>query len=286
MAGSTGIPNFAAFDDAERKALRARLEAVREVLSHRGEEGRSLEKEVMAFLRTFLPKEYGLSTGFIAYHGPKGPELSSQLDIIIYDAIRCAPIASLDACDVFPLEAVYGYVEVKACLRTDDGETPHHSSLEYCVLQSAQLRKMTECRFWAPIQGKRTEMGLLKENRLPIRSYVFAFEFNRPTVDPNELARLMSDAAERFGPEAHLHGVYLDNVGFFSTYAVESPDDPRYHNTAVQIEHPLSHFKWALLCGLARFSRLPLTWTPAIDQYRLLSAKPTAVVPPSGTPET
>ena len=112
------VPQFSALAEIEESTLLARLEAVRKTISHAGEKGRSLENEVSRILRSFLPSEYGLSSGFIAYRSSDGVKLSPQLDIIIYDALRCCPIARLCSCDVFPIEAVYAYIEVKASLQS------------------------------------------------------------------------------------------------------------------------------------------------------------------------
>lgn len=95
---------------------------------------------VREFLRELLPAEYGISTGFIAYHIADCIEeheyteegvptydcryiaekdeirVSSQIDVIIYDALRFGPIVRLGASDVFPLEAVYAYAEVKSII--------------------------------------------------------------------------------------------------------------------------------------------------------------------------
>ena len=107
-------PDFLALSKIEEGLLVSKLDAARKAISHAGEKGRSLEAEVITLLRSFLPEEYALTTGFVVYHAPNGPRLSTQLDVIIYDAVRSGPITRLSTCDVLPLEAVYGYVEVKA----------------------------------------------------------------------------------------------------------------------------------------------------------------------------
>ena len=66
------------------------------------EKGRALEQAVFHLLRELLPGEYGLSTGFIAYHADGTIKLSPQLDIIIYDAVRTGPLARLSACVARP----------------------------------------------------------------------------------------------------------------------------------------------------------------------------------------
>ena len=63
--------DYSNFVSIEQEALAARLSLTRAVLKHAGEKGRALEHEVASLLRTFLPNEYGISTGFIAYHSRK-----------------------------------------------------------------------------------------------------------------------------------------------------------------------------------------------------------------------
>jgi hypothetical protein len=145
-------PDFAALSRIEENLLVAKLEATRLSISHAGEKGRALEHLVHDFLRDLLPAEYGLSTGFVVWLSPTGPQLSPQLDIIIYDAIRSGPLIRLNTCDVFPLEAVYGYMEVKASLRSssDDAKEPADNSIEKCIAQNVVMRGMDRRSFWAP----------------------------------------------------------------------------------------------------------------------------------------
>ena len=81
-------PDFLALSKIEEDLLVSKLDAARKAISHAGEKGRSLEVEVTTLLRSFLPEEYGLTTGFVVYHTHNGPSLSPQLDVIIYDPVR------------------------------------------------------------------------------------------------------------------------------------------------------------------------------------------------------
>lgn len=142
---TNSFPDFSAFIGIVERLLASKLEAIRQVIKHAGEKGRSLEVEIINWLRTFLPTEYGLSTGFVVYEDNDGIRLSSQLDIIIYDALRSGPIANLAACEVFPLEAVYGYIEVKAVLRSCSKQGKKgwpDDSIEKCLDNNQILRRM------------------------------------------------------------------------------------------------------------------------------------------------
>ncbi len=145
-------PKFKEFVRIEQKLLTARLDAARAAIHHAGEKGRALELAAQQLIRSFLPAEYGLSSGFVAYQDSKGAiRLSKQLDIIIFDAVRAAPLMSLESCDVFPLEAVYAYVEVKATLSTSKNlAKPSGSSLEKCLKDNHELRTMRDRSYWMP----------------------------------------------------------------------------------------------------------------------------------------
>lgn len=171
-------PDFLALSKIEEDLLVSKLNAARKAISHAGEKGRNLEAEVTTLLRSFLPEEYGLTTGFVVYHAHNGPTLSPQLDVIIYDPIRSGPIARLATCDVLPLEAVYGYVEVKASLQStsDNAKEFADNSIETCIKKNQQIRSMTERRFWSPVAGSPVQAQLVKKDWMSIRSYVFAFE--------------------------------------------------------------------------------------------------------------
>lgn len=157
-----GFTAFEDFVEQEEKVLEARLRAARAVLTHPGEKGRSLEGVARNLLRDFLPAEYGLGTGFIAYLTPDGPKLTEQLDIIIYDALRCGPIARLEGCEVYPLEAVYAYVEVKASIRGTSTEAAEddRQSVAALVRQSERLRKLLDRVYWGADQKLRTRAHL------------------------------------------------------------------------------------------------------------------------------
>ena len=49
-------PDFLALSKIEEELLLSKLDAIRKVISHAGEKGRSLEAEVTTLLRSFLPE--------------------------------------------------------------------------------------------------------------------------------------------------------------------------------------------------------------------------------------
>lgn len=272
-------PEFGELSLIEEELLAAKLRAVRKSITHAGEKGRALEAEVANFLRGLLPAEYGISTGFVVYHTKEGPKLSPQLDIIIYDAIRSGPIARLSTCDVFPLEAVYGYIEVKSSIQSssDNASEPADNSIEKCLNQNRILRAMKTRKFWVWGSGSPVQTDLYEDpNWLGLRSYVFAFEAKGSVAkDANAFAKRMATVSKRLGPPTHLHGVFIANQGYFST----RPIDPRiakeedYYHVKYTQDHSLTVFKISMLSALASFPRFPDNYSPAIDRYYQINMK-------------
>jgi hypothetical protein len=265
-------PDFVSLARIEEDLLVAKLEATRKAISHAGEKGRALEQHVQALLRELLPAEYGLSTGFVVWRSPAGPVLSTQLDIIIYDAIRGGPLIRLNTCDVFPLEAVYGYVEVKASLTSssDAAVEAASNSIEACVERNAALRSMDTRNFIMTISG--SPVGIQRHSFpwLSLRSYIVAFEVTGAVAgQPAAFARRMADLLHRKGPPAHLHGVFVPRHALFYTRPVDAREaDPEdYFHVRYTTEHSLLAFKTLLLEGLATFPRPLEDWSIDLGGY-------------------
>lgn len=264
-------PNLAELSAIEERLLRARLEAVRFAISHAGEKGRELEHQVRRLLRDILPPEYGLTTGFVACLAPDGPRLSTQLDIIIYDAIRHSPLVHLEACDVLPLEAVYGYVEVKAslCSTSDGAAKPSENSIEACISRNAPLRAMKTRAYREAGVGSPPSTVIHHEPWLSMRAYVVAFEAEGAVAtNPDAFASRMAQVLKRQG-DSHLHGVLIPDHGFFYTRPVnaDAAQEDDFFHVRYTTDHPLLAFKSLLLQGLATFERPPAFWVPAVDLY-------------------
>lgn len=262
-------PDFASLSRIEEQLLAARLDAVRKSITHSGEKGRAVEQQVRRLLRELLPPEYGLTTGFVVWLSPDGPALSSQLDIIIYDAVRYGPLIHPETCDVLPLEAVYAYVEVKASLRSssDAAKSPADDSLEACVRKNSVIREM-RTRFFCATSGSPMAVDTFSDHWLALRAYVVAFEASGTVVnDADAFASRMADVLKQQG-DAHIHGVLIPSHGFFYTRAVDSSatEDDRFH-VVYTTDHPLLAFKSLLLQGLASFRRPESNWAPALHLY-------------------
>jgi hypothetical protein len=110
--------------------------------SHPGENGRNKEVILSKVLCSVLPDRYSIGTGFIvASDGTK----SGQNDIIIYDKFWSAPLFPEFASLIFPIEAVYGVIEVKSNLGSKE--------LDEAVDRAKAIKKM-------PLRGARNGPNL------------------------------------------------------------------------------------------------------------------------------
>lgn len=243
---------------AEEEVLNARLKCIRAAINHSGEKGRSVEHYIMELIRDFLPSEYGLDTGFIMYHTSiedNKIDISSQIDIIIYDALRSGPIMNLGSCRVYPIESVYGYIEVK----TSIGST----KLKECVEQSKKLRDMKIRKFYIPISRNRAIIQCIDD--LPIRSFFFAL--GREKKFDDKIEEIISSHAKEIGDEAHIHGMYVAESGYYESKSCESNDDNLKYSVSSEPNNALALFKWKLLYHISRFPRYNSRGTPAVDLY-------------------
>ena len=89
------------------------FEASRQVW-HRGSRGTIRENNLKAFLsEERLPARYGIGSGEIVGHVR---DVSNQSDIIIYDKLNGVTLIYDETTKVFPIDSVYGIIEVKSTL--------------------------------------------------------------------------------------------------------------------------------------------------------------------------
>lgn len=87
------------------------------LFEHSGEKGEFREQIISNLLRPFLPDCYGLGSGQIF---SQDDESSNQIDIVIYDAIYSNVLFKNKSTNLFPAESVYGEIEVKSNLTTNE----------------------------------------------------------------------------------------------------------------------------------------------------------------------
>jgi hypothetical protein len=95
--------------------LRAEFDELAQV-PHNGARGSAAEDLISSFLNAHLPKRFVASGGFVLN---RNDNVSSQTDVIIYDAFNCPVYRASDKDGIFPADNVAAVIEVKSRLTTD-----------------------------------------------------------------------------------------------------------------------------------------------------------------------
>lgn len=84
-------------------------------IPHTSERGIQREQTLKVFLERYLPHRYALGSGHIV---DTNGNISNQCDIVIYDAHNGPLLLAEDGYQVFPIETVFGVIEVKSALQS------------------------------------------------------------------------------------------------------------------------------------------------------------------------
>jgi hypothetical protein len=87
------------------------------LFDHSGERGEFREQIISQLLRPFLPNCFGLGTGEIF---SSDGNTSHQIDIVIYDTVYSNVLFKSGPKSIFPCESVYGEIEVKSMLSSEE----------------------------------------------------------------------------------------------------------------------------------------------------------------------
>jgi uncharacterized protein DUF6602 len=173
--------------------LRAEAEYFSRLTTHSSELGRINETHLAKLLRDYLPPKIGIGTGFVACGGD-APDQSPQCDIILYDALNNSPLYNSDAWSIYPIEMVYGIIEVKTTL--DKRE------FEDAFVKCAKVRAMARTDDGKPNKAYLLQ-GTSYMDKLSPRFFVFAYA-GWKTVEA--LLNAFKELSMKHAG-AHIHGV-------------------------------------------------------------------------------
>lgn len=181
------LPSFEQLFEGNRKILQTESEYFSTLTQHPGEKGLLNESHLRKLIARYLPKKFGIGTGFVVSSKTFPERRFKQLDLIIYDALNNAPLYQSEAFGIFPIEMVYGYIEVKTTLRNADLEKAFATNKEIRALQ----------------HDKHYLFGHV--NTLAPRFYMFAYrsEIASDQLGVSILKKFLNE------PEAHCHGAYV-----------------------------------------------------------------------------
>ncbi len=93
--------------------LRSEVDLVNSLFKHQGLKGEGNETVLRELLKRFIPRRYGVGTGVVI---DRDGGQSHQCDVVIYDTFLYPSLFALTSIQLFPVEVVYGVIEVKTTL--------------------------------------------------------------------------------------------------------------------------------------------------------------------------
>jgi hypothetical protein len=172
------------FRDAA-KMLRAAFEDARNNVPHRGEAGGEGEAIVRKFLTDHIPARFGVAPGFVI---DKRDNVSSHVDVMIYDAHNCPVYRTSDRGMILPNDNVACTVEVKFQLTT--------TTLDEAIEKSHELRNLekTPCpgRESPEFQGLKETYGVIFAFESSLQTQVVIDRWRRKLTGTNPLHRSLT----------------------------------------------------------------------------------------------
>ncbi len=210
---------LSAYFEAINEIFALQTKVLTGALPHYGERGRNDEQRVTKLLEQVLPRRFSLGTGFVlSSHSDLAA--SPQMDIIIHDEIYNSPLFRELAANIFPIEAVYGTVEVKADLSL--------VKLREAAAALALIRQMAKRGKFYALHGIAEDavrsdshqpqgFEIQIPSKLAPRAFIVGYDADAATPEGfgERLTVLLSEQ-----PGIFLHGVYAikQNWFFFQEY--------------------------------------------------------------------
>ena len=197
--------DYKAYHESITTELMASRDRVRHFIGghHWGEDGRFKEVLLMNHLKKILPSNVSIGTGFVK----NGEQITSQIDLIIYDNTRPIPFSEEDFVIVFP-ESVYGIIEVKSKITS--------GMITETIVNANDNGRIIGKNIFNGIFGYETE---------------FSFSNNRPLADSIKLSLMANhDYINHISFGSDFFGKYwrngnpdvYDDVECFSIYKIDN----------------------------------------------------------------
>ena len=262
------IPGIKLYYDTLQEIFDRQSKILASVLTHYGERGRNDEKYLMQFLEKVLPNRFSIGSGFIV-SSDKEKKPSSQNDIVISDQFWNSPLYKEIAASVYPIETVYGIIEVKGLLdKNPKGRKPNRKSdIDRALENIAYIRRLSRdkkyIKFISEPKSKNKPDKLLinKEEyyiTLPPRSYIFAYA-NKGWRSKQDFKKYLEDKLLQYR-EAHLHGIIILDKNWFAFQEPYTGENVEVH---VFDDNALLRFTNTLLRGI---QSMPMN-VVSIDDY-------------------
>jgi hypothetical protein len=247
-------PSIRGYYSALQEQFKLQSRVLTDVLPHAGERGRNDEERFREFLARILPRKYSVGSGFVVC-SDVSVSVSSQTDVVLFDEFHNSPLHKELTAHVYPVEIVYGTVEVKGRLEKRD--------LSKIVEDIGKVRALGAHRYYVSYggvqkpnaeQGKNVVAQAEQVETVPPRAFVFAYEQKGwSTLD--SFVESLREANQSLS--AHIHGLAVLESDWYVAQEAHATDPPKY--SAVQGD-ALLHFVSGMLhsIGSVRMTQMSI----------------------------
>lgn len=219
-------PTIRTYYSALQGQFKLQSRILTDVLPHAGERGRNDEERFREFLGRILPRKYSVGSGFVVCSETSVP-VSSQTDVVLFDEFHNSPLHKELTAHIYPVEIVYGTVEVKGRVEKRD--------LAKIVEDIAKMRALGKHRYYisyGSVQkpssdpGKNVVGQVELHTDIPPRAFVFAYE-QRGWSTVDALMQSLREANQ--DAPAHIHGLAVLDSDWYVAQEAHADDPPKYH---------------------------------------------------------
>jgi len=227
MARKKETPGVSTYYQTLQRIFHLQSEILTAVLPHVGERGRNDEERFREFLTRVIPRRFSIGTGFLVCSDPNVPT-SSQTDVVLYDEIYNSPLHRELSAFVYPIEIVYGTVEVKGLIQKRD--------LKKIMEDIQKVRQLALHRWYVrykPVpktSERRDQLVVTKEefqvSGPPPRTFVFAYE-KKGWRRLQDFVQSLEEAAQE--TPAHIHGLVVLSKDWYVKQEAYAAGGVRFH---------------------------------------------------------
>lgn len=186
------------------------FDAISSKVSHRFSKGNIRETEIAEqFLSKYLPRNIGISRGeIVASNGV----VSCECDLVFYDKIKTPILIDKSGYKVFPVECVYGVLEVKSNLNKEE--------LQKSLALIQEIKKLPKAAF-EPQIGEVTMLSNLFDQQwdyFPTVGFIFAYD----STDLLQLRKDLDELQKNLPLNERVDGVWVLKKGMLINWEDET----------------------------------------------------------------
>jgi len=201
-------------------------------ITHRGSKGKMREIEIIKeYLSKYLPGNIGISNGEII---ATNDFVSSECDIVLYEKNSTPYLIHKDGYQVFPIECIYGVIEIKSLLDS--------KQLQDSIHKIKELKKMPKAAY-EPQKGpviKETTLYGKKWNYFPTIGMIISYD----SIELETLKETYLTEVKDLPLEQYVDSIWILNKGMIihhnqNTGIIELSPNPDTKPKMIKSDNPL-----------------------------------------------